>query len=65
VPSFTITPVSVESAVGDDFPNFIQFQFNGVNLGGPDADTVNFVGSGFTVTRGSGDDANTITVTVG
>ncbi len=65
MPSFTITPVSVEAAVGDTFPNFIQFQFNGEDLGGPDADTVNFVGSGFTVTRGTGDDANTITVTVG
>ncbi len=65
MPSFTITPVNVEAAVGDAFPNFIQFQFNGVDLGGPDADTVNFVGSGFTVTRGTGDDANTITVTVG
>ncbi len=65
MPSFTITPVSTESAVGTDFPNFIQFQFNGENLGGPDADTVNFVGSGFTVARGTGDDENTITVTVG
>jgi hypothetical protein len=44
-------------------PQFIQFQFNGVNLGGPDADTVNFVGASFTVTRG-GVDGNTITVTL-
>ncbi len=65
MPSFTITPVNIEAAVGGTFPNFIQFQFNGVDLGGPDADTVNFVGSGFTVTRGTGDDENTITVTVG
>jgi hypothetical protein len=42
---------------------FIQFQWNGVNLGGPDADTVNFVGTGFTVTRG-GADGNTVTVTL-
>jgi hypothetical protein len=47
----------------NDFPNFIQFQWNGVNLGGPDADTINFVGDGFTVVRGgSGVDDNTITV---
>lgn len=62
---FTITPVNQAPAEDDGFPNFIQFQFNGVNLGGPDADTVNFVGSGFTVARGTGDDENTITVTVG
>lgn len=44
-------------------PQFIQFQWNGVNLGGPDADTVNFVGAGFTVTRGGvGVDDDTVTV---
>jgi hypothetical protein len=61
MPSFTIAPISVAAAEDTGFPNFIQFQFNGENLGGPDADTVNFVGTGFTVTR----DEDTITVTVG
>lgn len=65
--TFGITPTTgFPPASTDDFPNFIQFQFNGVNLGGPDADTVNFVGTGFTVTRGgSGVSDNTVTVVLG
>jgi hypothetical protein len=47
----------------DDFPTFIQFQEDGVNLGGPDADTVNFTGN-VSVTRGEGESANVITVDV-
>jgi len=46
-------------------PQYIQFRFNGVDLGGPDADTVDFVGSGFNVTRGTGANANKITVSFG
>lgn len=64
--TFGINPVTgFPPAAADDFPNFIQFQWNGVNLGGPDADTVNFVGTGFTVVRGgSGVGDNTITITL-
>lgn len=64
--TFAITPVTgFPPAAPSDFPRYIQFQWNGVNLGGPDADTVNFVGTGFDVVRGaSGTDENTITVTV-
>lgn len=46
----------------DDFPEFIQFQADGTNLGGPDADTVNF-STGLTATRGEGENANVVTVT--
>lgn len=62
--TFGITAVTnYTPPASEDFPNFIQFQWNGVNLGGPDADTINFVGDGFTVVRGgSGVDDNTITV---
>lgn len=45
-----------------NFPKQIQFRFNGVDLGGPDATTVDFVGAGFTVTRGTGIDAGKVTV---
>ncbi|MBX3603187.1 MAG: hypothetical protein KF863_21410 [Rubrivivax sp.] len=45
-----------------EFPNFIQFRFNGVDLGGPDATVVNFAGGLLTVERGEGDDANKITI---
>jgi hypothetical protein len=47
----------------DDFPNFIQFQEDGVDLGGPDADTLNFTGN-VSVTRGEGENANVVTVDV-
>lgn len=45
-------------------PQFLQIRFNGVDLGGPDADTLDFVGTGFTLIRGTGVDANKITVTL-
>ena len=64
--TFGINPVTGFPPAGtDDFPNYLQIQFNGVNLGGPDVDTINFVGTGFTVVRGgSGVDDNTVTVTI-
>lgn len=46
-------------------PQYIQFRFNGVDLGGPDATVVDFVGTSFTVTRGTGEEADTITVSAG
>lgn len=45
------------------FPQQIQFRFNGVNLGGPDATVLDFVGN-FSVTRGTGANAGKITVTL-
>lgn len=63
--NFSITPVGPFPPSNDEgFPQFIQFQEEGENLGGPDADTVNFVGEGVTATRGTGEDANIITVEV-
>jgi hypothetical protein len=67
--SFGMTPATNWPVpTSDGFPEFIQFQFNGVNLGGPDADTVNFVAGGsgqpFSVTRGEGENANVITVVI-
>jgi len=44
-------------------PQFIQWRYNGVDLGGPDATTVHFIGDFFLVTRGAGAEADTITVT--
>lgn len=43
------------------FPTQLQFRFNGVDLGGPDATVLDFVGA-FTVTRGSGANIGKITV---
>lgn len=47
-----------------EFPNFIQFRFNGVDLGGRDATVVNFAGGVLQVERGTGADANKITVSL-
>lgn len=62
--SFSMTPAQgFPPATADEFPNYIQFQEEGTNLGGADADTVNFTGN-VSVTRGEGENANTITVDV-
>ena len=45
-------------------PQFIQFRCNGVDLGGPDATVVEFVGDGTPAARGTGVDADKITVQV-
>lgn len=42
----------------------MQIQYEGEDVGEPDATTINFVGSGFTVTRGTGEEANTVTVSI-
>ena len=61
---FGVTPVGYTPVTDQGFPRFIQFQYNGVNLGGPDADTVNFLGDIVAVRGTSGTDENTITVTL-
>ena len=62
--SFSITPVAeFPPADADDFPNYIQFLANGVALGGPDVDTVNF-GPGLTATRGTGEAQSAIELRV-
>ena len=65
--ALSITPAGSGIPVTDQgWPRFIQFQYNGVNLGGPDADTVNFVGD-IVATRGnsaSGEDTVTVTLDI-
>ena len=59
--SFGITPISgTVPATSETFPDFIQFQANGVDLGAADVDTVNFVGG--SVTRGTGESSSVLTV---
>lgn len=63
--SFSVTPAQGFAPPTDEgFPQFIQWQDEGTNLGGPDADTVNFTGTGVTVTRGTGENENKITVDI-
>ena len=60
--AFSVSPAQgFTPATDEGFPQFIQFQADGVNLGGPDADTLDF-GPGLTATRGTGENENKITV---
>jgi hypothetical protein len=53
--SFAMVPASDTPAVaGEDFPRFFQVRFNGVDLGGPDATVIDFVGGSFNVSRTGG-----------
>lgn len=62
--AFSISPITnIPPPAAQEFPDFIQFQEDGVNLGGPDADTLNFVG--LKATRGVGENSNVVTVTGG
>lgn len=60
---FSITPLlDMPPPEAQEFPNFIQFQEDGTDLGSNDADTLNFA-DGLTATRGTGENANVVTVT--
>jgi len=59
--AYGITAVTDQPpATANAFPDFLQFQANGTDLGGADADTLNFIGG--LVTRGTGESAATVTV---
>ncbi len=60
--AFSITPATdVPPPDAGEFPDFIQFQDQGVDLGLADADTLNF-STGLTATRGVGENSNVVTV---
>lgn len=62
--AFNISPVAPTPPVtSDGFPSYLQFQNSGSNLGEPDVDTVNFR-TGLTATRGTGENANRVTIDV-
>ena len=61
---FGITPAGFAPAAPTGWPRYIQFRYNGVDLGGPDADTVDFIGDIVAVRGTSGEDENTVTVTL-
>ena len=64
--TFNISPAEPggNQVASGQMPNYLQIQFNGVNLGGPDATVLNFVGTGFALTRGSGATADVVTLTI-
>lgn len=56
-------PSAYPTPPAEDFPNYMQFRAGGVDLGGRDADTVDFIGG--RVTRGTGDNSGVVTVVLG
>lgn len=66
MPSFSITPAGpFPPAAESGFPDFIQWQFNGVNLGEPTVTTVNIVsGAALNVTRGTGENSGILTIVI-
>lgn len=62
--TFALSAGNVPQAPGQ-MPQYIQFRFNGVDLGGPDATVVDFVGDGWVIVRGTGVDANKLSVSLG
>lgn len=61
--TFGISPVSGWPTPGaESFPDYIQFQADGTNLGAADAHTLN-LGPGLSATRGEGESAGVVTVT--
>lgn len=63
--AFSIAPVTgFPPPTAESFPQYIQFQNQGTDLGAPDATTLNFAGKAL-ATRGVGENEGTVTVTVG
>lgn len=63
--NFSVSPAGPFTPQTDNgFPRFIQFQQDGVNLGGPDIDTVNFISPLIAIRSTSGLDENTVLVTI-
>jgi hypothetical protein len=63
--AFLITPIDNTPAEDNGFPRYIQFQQDGVNLGGPDATVVNFTNGLIAMRAPSGVDDNTVVVMLG
>ncbi len=61
--AFAITPVEAPLAQAQA-GEFIQFQNDGTALGAPNVTVVNFTGTGIEATRGTGENANVITVRI-
>lgn len=62
--AFAITPASGYPAVAGDFPLYLQWQEEGVDLGLPDVRVVNVTGDPAIIkaTRGVGENSNVITI---
>lgn len=60
--AFEIAPAAQGAPLTpQEFPQFLQIRFNGADLGGPDVTVLDFVGD-FTLVRGTGVDADKVTI---
>lgn len=65
MPGFSVTPVGPFPPVNpEDFPGFLQWQWEGEDIGSTAVDTVNLVGA-VSVTIGTGENENVLTIDVG
>ena len=65
MPGFSVTPVGPFPPVNpEDFPDFLQWQWAGDDIGSTAVDTVNLVGA-VSVTIGTGENENVLTIDVG
>jgi hypothetical protein len=65
MPGFSVTPVGPFPPVNpEDFPDFLQWQWEGEDIGSTAVDTVNLVGA-VSVTIGTGENENVLTIDVG
>jgi len=66
MPGFSVTPVGPFPPVNsEDFPDFLQWQWEGVDIGDTAVDTVNLTGSGIAgMSVGTGENANVLTIEV-
>lgn len=67
--AFGMTPnAAFPPPASEDFPQGLQFQLDGVNLGGADVTTFNVVagtsGQPFSFTRGEGENAGVVTLVI-
>ena len=65
MPGFSVTPVGPFPPVNsEDFPDFLQWQWEGVDVGGTTVDTVNVTGA-VTASVGTGENENVLTLEFG
>lgn len=66
MPGFSLTPLGTfPPPAPEDFPVGIQFQQEGIDVGGRTFDTINFVaGTVLELTAGTGETANVLTITI-
>lgn len=64
MPGFSVTPVGPFPPVNSEpFPSFIQWQWEGVDIGDRTVNTVNIIGAS-DISVGTGEETNVLTITI-